>query len=592
MLFFFIILIPPTSVCFSQENNAIKNNTIKSDSIKNDSLKAQPIDSLKTDSLKTVQNIDSLNNENLLFDIGEENTDLLKKNLENASALLSDEVSMTLGFKPFSQGQTGLDNHSIYNGNTFNSLNLYLNNSFYSPNFQLDYIPIFYSKNMKLLFGNSAVLNNINNKNVLIKKEFNVEDKAPKGSFMNFTFENLYRSSTIFDIYFQRNFSDKFTTNIAFRGVSGSGSFTNQKRNIQTLASDFNFPINDNSKFIVSNVYTSATKGESMGFIDTTKDLANPQDALNDTLTKNSAFENINVKYLWRGHKTTALELEYNFVYDNNYYTSNDKIVNSVLQTDSVATNYKNIFSGSYSSQIGASQLQIKSNLGQVNKNFYTDIGFLFGDKTTNPVGYSLLTKLNYNKRLSINLGGDINLKLAETLVFMLSAGKRLELNQEPEPVILDSNKIDTYIDARVQIKFSSFELLLNPFYNKSNYDSLVLENYGSGIALNYKNNFLEILSNNSLNKNNLTELEIYSKNVLKLKFSLFENSLQVGINTTLDMTSLQNKMLGVQTVAKLGNAIIHFGFENVLNSYYTTIKNYPYPARNIKFGISWSFID
>ena len=44
--------------------------------------------------------------------------------------------------------------------------------------------------------------------------------------------------------------------------------------------------------------------------------------------------------------------------------------------------------------------------------------------------------------------------------------------------------------------------------------------------------------------------------------------------------------------IAHIGSAYVHFVWENLLDRQYIMRIFYPMPERNIRFGISWDFLD
>jgi outer membrane receptor protein involved in Fe transport len=43
---------------------------------------------------------------------------------------------------------------------------------------------------------------------------------------------------------------------------------------------------------------------------------------------------------------------------------------------------------------------------------------------------------------------------------------------------------------------------------------------------------------------------------------------------------------------AKLGDAVVHFTIENLLNTKYYVVPFYPMPDRNLRLGVTWEFLN
>ena len=71
-----------------------------------------------------------------------------------------------------------------------------------------------------------------------------------------------------------------------------------------------------------------------------------------------------------------------------------------------------------------------------------------------------------------------------------------------------------------------------------------------------------------------------------------FDQLAQIDVPTlnpaTIDMAGTVDFLL----IAHIGSAYVHFVWENLLDRQYIMRIFYPMPERNIRFGISWDFLD
>jgi outer membrane cobalamin receptor len=73
-----------------------------------------------------------------------------------------------------------------------------------------------------------------------------------------------------------------------------------------------------------------------------------------------------------------------------------------------------------------------------------------------------------------------------------------------------------------------------------------------------------------------------YNTNGFNQQHQVFSPGLHIGDTAVLDLL----------LIAHLGDAYIHFIWENLLNRKYITADFYPMPDRAIRFGVSWDFLD